>query len=302
MAEPKAHPHKHRFGGFGPVALTWAMIKLIPLVLLFLVTAPFQWIAVKLGWNAVANTLPLLFHRLAAFLLKVKIHVRGEKPGDAPLLIVANHVTWLDIVIFSAVMPLCFVSKDEVASWPVIGMLARLQRTVFIDRTRRQTAARSNEEMGEALKNSPALMLFAEGTTSDGGRVLPFRSALVGSAMMAGEDGNTIHANLQPVTIAYVRRGGLPITRADRPDIGWYGDMDLLPSLLGILLGSPIDVVVMFGKTVPSDRFEDRKQATAAMETEVRRSLSGILRADDPLDATLADKLVNPPSKPRQAA
>ena len=113
--------------------------------------------------------------------------VRVDAGGRAiarhgPLLVVSNHTSWLDITVISTLAPLSFVAKSEVAGWPLFGTFARLQRSIFIDRTRRKGAAEANREIAERLAGGDAIVLFAEGTTSDGNRVLPFRSAVVGAA------------------------------------------------------------------------------------------------------------------------
>ncbi|MFG3757146.1 lysophospholipid acyltransferase family protein, partial [Klebsiella pneumoniae] len=97
------------------------------------------------------------------------------------MLILSNHVSWLDIIVVTAVTPVVFVAKHEVASWPLFGWLAKLQRTIFIERERRQKTGAVAREMGDRLTGGDTVVLFAEGTSSDGNRILPFRSALIGS-------------------------------------------------------------------------------------------------------------------------
>ena len=119
---------------------------------------------------------------------------------------ISNHTSWLDITVISTLAPVSFIAKREVASWPLFGTFARLQRSIFIDRTRRKGAAEANREIAERLAGGDAIILFAEGTTSDGNRVLPFRSSLVGAARDAvAEAGHTGHVLVQTLTVAYVR-------------------------------------------------------------------------------------------------
>jgi lyso-ornithine lipid O-acyltransferase len=124
-------------------------------------------------------------------------------------------------------------------------------------------------------------VLFAEGTTSDGGRVLPFRSALIGAARSAlGDEAATV--TILPLSVIYTRRHGLPLGKAGRPFVAWYGDMDLLPHLSDILAGGPLDVRVEFGEPLDFTPDTDRKKATRIAEERVRaaarRSITG--RAD----------------------
>ena len=108
--------------------------------------------------------------------------VMGVPVKDRACLYVANHVSWLDIVVLSTIAPMCFIAKREVAGWPLFGTLASVGRTLYIDRDRRHDVGRSPHAMQQRLHDGEIVTLFAEGKSSDGNRVLPFRSALVGAA------------------------------------------------------------------------------------------------------------------------
>ena len=153
------------------------------------------------------------------------------------MLIVANHTGWLDIVIFSAVAPISFVAKSEVGSWPFFGTLARLQRTVFVERTRRSQTGEARDSISARLAQGDTLVLFPEGTSSDGNSVLPFKSALLGAAESVLADGH--HVTVQPVSTAYTGSHGIPMGREARPLYAWYGDMELVPHLWEALEGRP---------------------------------------------------------------
>ncbi|MGL4242504.1 MAG: lysophospholipid acyltransferase family protein, partial [Beijerinckiaceae bacterium] len=199
---------------------------------LALVVLPFQLVSVKLKLGT-ARWIPLMFHRAAARIMGLKVHVVARPSADRPMLILSNHVSWIDIVALGTVMPLSFVAKAEIATWPVFGLMARLQRSVFVDRTRRNDTGKVNAEIAERLAEGDPIVLFAESTTSDGNRILPFRSALVGAAQETILSGGTgKHVCLQPVSLAYTRRDGLPTGRMGRAHIGWYGDMEMLPHLV----------------------------------------------------------------------
>jgi 1-acyl-sn-glycerol-3-phosphate acyltransferase len=185
--------------------------------------------------------------------------------------VVSNHVSWLDIPVIGSLHPLSFIAKSEVGNWPVVGLLAKLQRSVFIDRQRRKATAEVNDALAHRLVKGEVIVLFAEGTTGDGNRLLPFRSSLVGAAQAALAHDTVETVYLQPLAIAYTRRDGLPITRRDRPFIAWYGDMDLAPHLALFVKGHPIDVVVTWGEPISFNG--SRKEATAAAEASVRRAL-----------------------------
>jgi len=236
-----------------------------------------QRVAIRLRWG-LAHTLPMLFHRGLCRLLRVRIAVEGAPAADRPLLVVANHMSWLDIAVISTLVPLSFIAKQEVAGWPVFGTLARLQRSIFIDRTRRKGAAEANREIAERLAEGDAIVLFAEGTTNDGHRILPFRSAVVGAARDAiAEAGHAGHVTVQTLTIAYPRRGGLPVHRGNRPDIAWHGDMELVPHFLGIVGGPPLDATVAWGSSIAFDATTDRKAVTRRAQQEIRQTYARLV-------------------------
>lgn len=269
----------------------------------FFAMLPLQALAIRFGWR-LANTLPVLFHRLFLRLFRVSVEVRGNFLRGTPVLVLANHVSWLDISVLGSLVPLSFVAKSEVAGWPVVGLFARMQRTVFIDRARRTHTAEVNRAVARRLHEGDVIVLFPEGTTNDGNRVLPFRSSLVGAARTALAELGTSRIRLQPLAIAYVRRNGLPLTRRDRPDIAWYGDMDLAPHLAAFLRGGPIDARVTWGEPIEFDPRINRKEATAEAEARVRRAFREAgrlappgLRRPRPLQAVLDLRLFSILSK-----
>ena len=245
--------------------------RLLLLGLCSLVLVPAQMLALRFGWSSILHALPVWFHRIILTLFNVRVIERGTPPSDAPTIVVSNHVSWLDIPVIGSLHPLSFIAKSEVEGWPVIGLFARLQRSVFIDRQRRKATVEVNDALAHRLVKGEALVLFAEGTTSDGNRLLPFRSSLVGAAQTALMHDSVERVFLQPLAIAYTSRNGLPVTRRERPFIAWYGDMDLGPHLKLFIRGIPLDVVVTWGEPIPFNG--SRKQATAFAEAEVRRAL-----------------------------
>ncbi len=244
--------------------LSGAAILLVALVLL-----PIQYASWRFKLPT-ARLLPMLFHRSAAKIMGLKVHVIGAPSTDRPMLILSNHVSWIDIVALGTLMPLSFVAKAEIANWPVFGLMAKLQRSVFVDRNRKGETSKVNAEIAERLKEGDPIVLFAESTTSDGNRILPFRSALVGAAQETILSGGGVHVCLQPVALAYNRRDGLPTGRMGRAHIGWYGDMEMVPHLVGILRGGPLDVEIRFGDALAFDAGSERKTVTKAAEDQVR--------------------------------
>jgi len=234
--------------------------------------------AVRMKWP-MRRRIPTLYHHLVSQILGVRITAIGRRADAKPLMIVANHVSWLDISVISAVAPVVFVAKQEIATWPVFGLLARLQRSVFVDRARRQKTRDVNSEIARRLAGGDAVLLFAEGTSSDGNRVLAFRSALIGSARDAiAEAGHVERVWIQPLSIAYTAMLGLPLGRQHRSAVAWYGVMSLIPHLRQLVARGAIDVTVSWGDPVPYDESSDRKVVARELEDAVRAMTVAALR------------------------
>lgn len=242
-------------------------------------------------WQAVAlrtrfmdrRRAPRLWHRIVARLLGLRVHVHGAMVPDRPLLIAANHVSWTDIMVLGSAADVHFIAKAEVAGWPLFGALAKLQRTIFIDRTRPGRVGEQAVAIAARLADGEPMVLFPEGTTSDGNRPLPFRSALFAAAQPAlGEAG----ALVQPVAIVYAGLHGMPMGRRRRMRASWIGDQTLVPHLLGLLREGGVDVELHFGEPVAFGAGTDRKHVAREAERRVRRmmaaALQGRARSDTP--------------------
>ncbi|MGD1886678.1 MAG: lysophospholipid acyltransferase family protein [Cohaesibacteraceae bacterium] len=256
------------------LSIAFALIKLTPVILMVIFLGPVHLLVMRFAPHRWTFFLPRLWHKLVLWVLGVRVHVEGEPLANGPVLLTGNHVSWLDIPILGSIAPLRFISKDDVADWPIIGWLITFQKTLLVSRTRRQDTARTMAEMREALAEGDRLVLFPEGTSSDGGQVLPFRSALLGAVT-----GDETSIAIQPFALAYVRQGGLPIGRGERALLGWYGDLDLLPSFLHIIHGGVVDVAVVFGEPRTLEAMGGRKKAAPLLEADVRRSLARRLRS-----------------------
>lgn len=250
------------------------------IVLLTLVLMPVQWIAVTLNLP-LQRSLPVFYHRIICKLIGLRVRVIGQRFAQHPLMIVSNHASWTDISVISSVTPIVFVAKSEVAKWPIFGLLAKLQRSVFVDRQRRQKTGEVNAEIAQRLASGDPVMLFGEGTSSDGNRVLGFRSALIGAARDAlAEAEHTGRVWIQPMSLAYTGMFGLPLGRQHRPNIAWYGDFDLIPHLTNVLRRGVFDVTVTWGEPVAFDETSDRKEVTRRLEAMVRQMTVTALRRD----------------------
>lgn len=226
-----------------------------------------------------ARTFPYWYHRQVCRLLGIRLEIEGRVARDKPVLLVANHSSWLDIPVLSAVAPVSFVAKKEVGGWPFVSQLARLQRSVFVDRTRRSAVGTTTSEMSGRLKAGDALVLFAEGTSTDGNRVLPLRTSLFG-AVLPGTRGAEVPADavVQTCAVVYRHLHGLPLDRAGRPFVGWYGDMEMGSHAWHLLKAGPLDVHVVIGPPVAIESFADRKALARHVETELRHDVVRMLR------------------------
>lgn len=210
-----------------------------------LICIPVQVALLRLSPHGAASRFPRFYHRLCCRLLGLEVVVRGvpASSGEQPVLFIANHSSYLDIPVLSSVLPVSFIAKSEVNSWPVFGLLARLQRTVFVDRTARHKADEQRDSIQGRLQAGDSLVLFPEGTSSDGNRTLPFKTALFAVASTRiGERPLTV----QPVSVTATHLDAIPLGHLWRQLYAWYGDMELPPHLWRMIRAGRIRVVVEF--------------------------------------------------------
>lgn len=250
----------------------------------FALGLPAQWLALRMA-PPLARWMPVYFHRYLLFVLGVRVEKVGVLDARKPILIAANHLSWLDIVVISSLAPVSFIAKSEVGTWPLFGTLARLQRSIFVERQKRGKTGEVNRSIAARLADGDALVLFAEGTTSDGVRILPFRSALIGAAQAVTAGAEAGRSVVQPLNIVYPRIGGLPTGRVNHPLIAWHGDMDLLPHLGDFLTLPGVDCRVTFLGARAVEPGSDRKVLARDIEAEIRRSHSRALTGRDPFAA-----------------
>lgn len=247
---------------------------LIAILIATIVGVPLQWISIKLHLP-LRRWIPCLYHRLILFVLGIHVSVRGTPASERPLLFVSNHSSWIDILALSSVTPLKFIAKSEVAGWPLFGLFAKLQRTIFVDRSKRHATAAVNREIAARLSEGDPVVLFGEGTSGDGNRVMPFRTALLGAMEHAlVEHGRGF---LQPVSVSYTRLHGIPMGRQHRAIAAWHGDISLVPHLVRVFRTGAIDVAVTFGAPIAIEPDTDRKALALSLEEAVRRMNSAAL-------------------------
>lgn len=216
-------------------------------------------------------TLPIWYHGWACRILGMKIVVRGKPSPTHPTLFVSNHSSYFDIPVLASLFPCSFIAKAEMIGWPMIGQLAKLQRSVFVDRKPANVAEHS-DEISQRLKAGDSLVLFAEGTTSDGNRILPFKSSLLSVAENAPPEMNL---TVQPISIIATKLDGMPLGRALRPLYAWYGDMPLAPHAWSAMKAGRLTIEVEFHEPFKVGAM-NRKQITRRCEDAVER---GVVRA-----------------------
>ena len=225
---------------------------------LLFITADFAWLALRHGGSPPLRARTVWLQRSSRRvlrLLEAEIECAGPCPRDG--LLVSNHLSYLDILVLTSLTPAVFVSKSEVRSWPVFGWFARMAGTLFLHRARRTDVVRISEEIATALRGGHLVVLFPEGTSSDGRQVLPFRSSLL-------EPVNGQQRPLSVVCISYAVAGG-----SAENDVCYWGDMTFFPHLVKLLTKEKIRARVRFRKV--EHRADNRKELARQLHAEVVR-------------------------------
>jgi len=188
-------------------------------------------------------------------ILKIQLHYSGEKPTEniKQAMLVANHVSWLDICVMITVCPTQFVAKSEIRDWPVIGFLCRRVGTLFIKRAKRSDTLRINQEISQVLSRGERVCIFPEGRTSDGTQIRHFHASLLQAAI-------DVKAMLYPVAIRYLDSNGQVSKDAA------YTDITLVGSLHNILKQPYLEAAVVFSDAIPSNDKNRRELARLAEE------------------------------------
>jgi 1-acyl-sn-glycerol-3-phosphate acyltransferase len=262
--------HRNDHGGpmdlslpLNPPALTSrfrAIRRLVAVLLWTLPSALIQGVCLLLPGRAKVGFAKLSWGVFAR-LLGLHVQVIGQLASgesDRPVIYVSNHSSWIDIPVIGGVLDGCFVAKGDVAGWPIVGTIARLGRSVFVTRQRGSTV-RERDTMQGMLFGGDNLILFPEGTSSDGSRVLPFRSSFFSVAQ------SEARPIIQPVSVVYDRLGGLPTGRANRPVFAWYGDMDIASHSWRLARCCGLRVTVLLHAPMDPARFTDRKALSQAV-------------------------------------
>ena len=236
-------------------------LRLIIFLLLTLALLPFQFIIVFFIKNY-AYIIPYFYHKICLRIFGIKIKTFGKVSINSPILLISNHASYLDIIILGSLFKTSFIAKKEISKWPLLGILAKLQNTIFIDR-RVSSLKNQENQIIKHLNEKKNLVIFPEGTSSDGNRVLPFKSSLF----------NIFEKNLnskilvQTITIVYKKINGIPMNRIERRNITWHSNMDLIPNIFNVLKKLSIEVEVIFNdEFLPSKEYDRKKLALHCWE------------------------------------
>ena len=208
-----------------------------------------------------------IFHKLVLWLININVEKEGDIPeNNKGILFVSNHISYVDIPVLGSILPLRFVAKAEVKDWPILGKLAQIGNTIFIERLKSNISI-EKDTIEKNIFKGDKILLFPEGTTSDGLRVLNFKSSLLSSV----EKKNYF---VQPIVISYKVINGMPLTRWIKPVIAWYGDMEFKSHLINLIMVAPINVKVMFLSPINSIDFSDRKSMTKFLQNVINEQYS----------------------------
>ncbi len=248
-------------------------------VLVTIPTGPIQAVLllVRSPWS---RRFPMIYHRLCTRILGFRIELSGERSATRPTLFVANHASYLDIPVLGGLIDGSFVAKAEIANWPFFGTLAKLQRSIFVDR-RPGSSAKQRDMLTARLEAGDDLIIFPESTSGDGIHMLPFKSALLSVAELRPLGAPLV---VQPVTVAYVRLDGMPLGRFYRPFVSWYGSMTVAPHLWTMLGLGAITVKVIFHPPVTIEQFGSRKLLAVHCYKVISGALAAALAGRGPGD------------------
>jgi 1-acyl-sn-glycerol-3-phosphate acyltransferase len=259
--------------GTGPVSLLAAAGAVALWLGWTLLLVPPQMVALGLDLQ-VALRIPQIYHRGVCRIFGLKVERVGDISRARPSLFVANHCSYFDIPVLGSLLQASFVAKEEIRGWPLLGLLARLQSSIFISRRVTDTRV-ARDQITKRLQAGTSLILFPEGTTDDGNRLLPFRSALFS---LADRELAGTRLSVQPVTIAYTRQNGIPIGYANRARFAWFGNMALARHFLQAIQGGQITVVVRFHAPTEAACFKSRRAVAQHCFEQIAYGLEEALR------------------------
>lgn len=248
--------------------------------------------AKKLRKHELADRMILWCNRGILAIVSVQLTVRGEPAKERPLLLVSNHISYLDILLLGTQITVRFTPKSDIAAWPVVGKIAVLCEAIFVDRRPGMVKA-MNQSIHKVLSENKVVALFPEATTGDGIHMEPFKPGAFSLADTPFEDGR--HLYIQPVALTYTHIRKLPIDRTQWPDIAWYGDMDLVPHLMNLLALGPLQAEMVFLPPIEVKQEQDRKELATLCHKAISDAIQEIRGRQLPAAAPVP-KIQEPPA------
>ncbi len=265
LESKKSEPIKRSFFYYLHIFL---MTCLLTLWIVLMVPLNLLWKLFRLPKQQV---LFLIFHRGCCWIFGLKCHVVGSVSEHKPSLYLSNHISYLDIFVLGGLVPGFFVAKSEVAGWPILGPLAKVQNTLFIERNSKKIRGQL-QMMAEHFSTGKNLILFPEGTSTEGEHVEPFKSSLFQSIETSETD-----VYIQPITIAYTRHNNKAMTRDVRDQYAWYADMPFASHFFNVMTLGRAEVEIVFHEPVLLSQFATRKECALHCYEQVADGLQSLL-------------------------
>ena len=248
---------------------------LLCLSIFIIITIPIQ-LLLNFFKLKLKNTYPLFFYKVIKNIAGININTEGlerREPEVTGTLYIANHVSWFDILCLGSILNARFIAKKEVASMGIFGFLAKLSNTFFIDNFNKNKIYQYNNFIREKLINGESLILFPEGTTSDGNSIGKFKSSLF-ECLNSSESS----INVQPISICYVRKNNLPMGIYSRRFIAWVGEISMVSSMKEFLSSGSITVDLIFHPKVLINQFNSRKELSSFCEEQILIGLNKTIK------------------------
>lgn len=245
---------------FGLVALAHLWISVLRL--------PHRW--------KIISRLSRSFTFLVRTILNIKVTVVGEERcmESGGCVIICNHVSYVDGIVLGSMFPIVFVSKREVKRWPIVGPWKTLCGTIFINRQRKNLVASLVREMRQKLNQEANVLLFPEGTSTNGERILPFQTAPLAAPLRN-------RSIIVPVTLAYKRIDDEPVTAANRDLLYWYGNMEFVPHFWKLLSLRSIELIVTIQPKIECFRYKDNSAGRKKLAADCYDRVLGRFNEDD---------------------
>jgi 1-acyl-sn-glycerol-3-phosphate acyltransferase len=229
-----------------------AFLKISSYLTLTFVCIPVQMALLKFFPKLNPYAFPQWYHRLCCKIFQIKVITEGEIARDQQVIYISNHVSYLDIPVIASTLRTAFIAKLDVASWPLFGTLGRLQRTLFISRAKGDVA-REKDAFIKRLEEPSPLVLFAEGTSTIGEKIVPFKSSLFEAFLNK-------NLKLQPMTMSIIEIDGKIVTSDAQREIYGWGDIEIPEHMFRFSKTKGCVIKLTFQKSITSSSYNDRKE------------------------------------------